>query len=94
MKCIVQSIPEVDTPVAVYSGWSGHSSLSDEQRVNISKVHGVHPNYLSTATFSALLFKDTGSYTCWAYVSPFGKDYGHVQKSRNISDIVEIHIRK
>ena len=93
LQCIVQLIPEVDTPVTVHLQWSGHSSLYDVQGLNISEVQGVHPTYKSTVFFSSLQRKDTGSYTCTAHVSPDGSN-SLVQGSLQTSNTIDIHTSK
>ena len=89
----MQLIPEVDTPVTVHLEWSGHPSLYDVQRLNISEVQGVYPTYRSAVVFSSLLRKDTGSYTCTAHVSPDGRK-SVVQGSLQTSDTIDIHTSK
>ena len=91
LKCIVQMIPEIDTPVTIESGWMGHSSLSDVQRVNVSELYEVQSTYLSMAMFSALQSNDTGSYTCWAYTRPDGSN-SIVQQSPQSSDTIAIRV--
>ena len=93
LQCIVQLIPEVDTPVTVHLQWSGHPSLYDVQRLNISEVQHVYPTYQSTVSFSSLLYNDTGSYTCTVHVSPDGSN-SVIQGSLQNSDTIDIHTSK
>ena len=93
LKCIVQLIPEIDIPVAVHSQWSGHSALSDPNRVNVTDLKGAQGFYLSMSTFSDLDTEDSGSYSCSAYVEPANRTSA-VQQSPSSSDTLDIHISK
>ena len=62
---VPQSIVEVN--------WSGGDSLSDSPRVTISDVTNNGLQYTRTITFSPLLGRDGGQYTCFVSVDGFDK---------------------
>ena len=71
LTCVIELIPEVDTHVAISSKWSGHSSLTDnERRVISSNLEGDQLEYRTSVRFSSLKSSDSGSYTCSAIVRP------------------------
>ena len=95
LTCIIQLVPEVDTPVTVNSQWTGHSSLTNNQgRVIISELEGIHPMYESSVTFSTLKSSDSGSYICSANVSPLSDTCGRVVESSLISQSLQISVGK
>ena len=95
LTCVIQLVPEVDTPVSVNSQWTGHSSLSDNQRrVIVSELEGSHPKYESSVTFSTLKSGDSGSYVCSANVSPQTNMSGEVIESSWTSKSLNISVSK
>ena len=51
--------------------WSGRASLSDSPRVTVSNVTNNGLQYTTTITFSPLLSRDGGQYTCSVSVNGF-----------------------
>ena len=95
LTCAIQLVPEVDTPVTINSRWTGHSSLTDNQRrVIISELQGLRPMYESSVTFSTLKSSDSGSYICSANVSPLTDLSGGIIESSWSSEYLSISICK
>ena len=95
LTCIIQLVPEVDTPVTINSRWTGHSSLTDNQRrVIVSELEGLRPMYETSVTFSTLKSSDSGSYVCSANVSPLNTLSGGVIESTWSSETLNVNVCK
>ena len=95
LTCLVELVPEVDTPVAIDLRWTGHSSLTDSgQRVVVSNVQGLYLAYQSTVSFSSLMSRDTGSYICSVRASPDNDMTGTIIASSWESQELTINISK
>ena len=95
LTCIIQLAPEVDTPVTINSQWTGHSSLTDNQRrVIVSELEGLRPMYETSVTFSTLKSSDSGSYACSANASPLTDSSGGIIDSTWSSEALNISVCK
>ena len=93
LTCVIQLIPEVDTPVNVSSHWTGHPSLSnDTGRVTVFDLEGFHPMYQSYVIFSNLSLNDSGSYDCSANART--NIFGEIVESLWSSETVSFTVSK
>ena len=96
LTCVIELASEVDSPIIVNARWSGHSSLTDNQRrVIVSELKGTRLVYKSFVTFSTLKSVDSGSYVCSASVSPQdNSSSSHIFESWSTSDSLSISVGK
>ena len=84
LNCVIELIPEVDSPVKVSAEWSGHSSLTDgASRVIVAEVEGIQLKHNTSVTFNTLKSGDSGSYVCSATVGPLSDSMNLVGSLRN-----------
>ena len=95
LTCVIELIPEVDKHVAISSKWSGHSSLTDnDRRVITSNLQGDQLEYRTSVRFRSLKSSDSGSYTCSAIVRPQYSESENVFESPLGSEGMNISIGK
>ena len=70
LNCTVTVANGVPSSI-VNVNWTGGASLSDSPRVIVSDVTNNGLNYITNITFSPLLNKDGGQYTCFVSVDGF-----------------------
>ena len=74
LTCTVTVASGVSSSI-VEVNWSGGASLSDTHRVTISNVTNNGLQYTRMITFSPLLSRDRGQYTCSVSVTGFDEAY-------------------
>ena len=93
LTCIIEVSNAVDTPVAINTTWSGHSSLFDNRRrVIVSDLEGLKPMYETFVTFSSLKTHDSGTYECLAKIRP--QISGNILESPWSEKSININISK
>lgn len=70
LRCKVEVIEHVDTPVSVATKWTLPPSLQNDSRITISAVKEHHPLFYSSVVIDAYTLNHSGNYTCTANVIP------------------------